>query len=295
MDLLFAGLAPTAAEQAALDRLLGAPLDGWRGNGALGERRHLLLPALHAVHDATGWVSRGALDEIARRLEVAPADVYGVASFYDLFSLTERPPRVVRVCVDLACQAAGSGALVSGLTERCGPPGHGDHWPTCAGGAATWSESPCLGLCERAPAALVTQYGDGLAEAAMAPASLGDLVAALDAGPGGVGPEAPVAAAVPQATGALVPGGNAVPAGPAGGDPGLVLLRRIGLVDPTSLDDYRYHGGYEALRRAVRLGPAGVTREVTDSGLVGRGGAAFPTGRKWAAVAGQPVRPHALV
>jgi NADH-quinone oxidoreductase subunit F len=310
MDLRFAGVAPNEREKTALDALLGAPPgDGgcppdsggvsrqgqqsWRGNGALGERRHLLLPAIHAVHDATGWVSRGALDEIARRLEVAPADVYGVASFYDLFSLTERPPRVVRVCVDLACQAAGSGALVSGLTERCGPPGHGDHWPTCAGGAATWSESPCLGLCERAPAALVTQYGEGLAEAAMAPASLGDLVAALDAGPAGVGPEAPVAAAVPQAAVALVPTGNGGPAG--GRDPRLVLLRRIGLVDPASLDDYRYQGGYEALRRAVRLGPAGVIREVTDSGLVGRGGAAFPTGRKWAAVAGQPVRPHELV
>jgi NADH-quinone oxidoreductase subunit F len=66
-------------------------------------------------------------------------------------------------------------------------------------------------------------------------------------------------------------------------------------VDPASLDDYRHHGGYEALRRAVKLGPAGVIREVTDSGLVGRGGAAFPTGRKWAAVAGQPVRPHELI
>jgi NADH-quinone oxidoreductase subunit F len=185
MDLRFAGVAPNEREKTALDALLGAPLQSWRGNGALGERRHLLLPALHAVHDATGWISRGALDEIARRLEVAPADVYGVASFYDLFSLAERPPRVVRVCVDLACQAAGSGLLVSGLTQRCGPPGHGEHWPTCADGAATWSESPCLGLCERAPAALVTQYGEGLAEAVMAPAVLGDLEAAFDAGPTG--------------------------------------------------------------------------------------------------------------
>ena len=95
MDLRFAGLAPTAAEQAALDRLLGAPLQSWRGNGALGQRRHLLLPALHAVHDAVGWISRGAVDEIARRLDVAPADVYGVASFYARFSLEERPPRVL--------------------------------------------------------------------------------------------------------------------------------------------------------------------------------------------------------
>jgi NADH-quinone oxidoreductase subunit F len=149
MDLQLAGLAPSAVEQAALDDLLGRPLgaENWRGNGALGQRRHLLLPALHAVHDAVGWISRGAVDEIARRLEVAPADVYGVASFYGLFSLTERPPRVLHVCTDLACQA-GAASLTEALRERCGPPGHGDTWPACAGGAATWAESPCLGVCE---------------------------------------------------------------------------------------------------------------------------------------------------
>jgi len=82
---------------------------------------------------------------------------------------------------------------------------------------------------------------------------------------------------------------------PQRGDPSLVLLRRVGVVEPDNLDDYRAHGGYRALRRAVSIGPAAVIREVTDSKLVGRGGAAFPAGRKWAAVAAQPVRPHYLV
>ncbi len=256
MDLRLAGLAASPAEQAALDDLLGLPVHSWQGNGSLGSRRHLLLPALHAVHDATGWISRGAVDEIARRLDVAPADVYGVASFYALFSLEPRPPRVVHVCTDLACRMAGSDALR----------------------AEAIVESPCLGVCERAPAVLVAHYGEDHGDAVIAPASAADLAAALTGEIGGLGPEPPVAAAVPQA-----------------GDPGLVLLRRVGLVDPAGLDDYRYHGGYEALRRAVKLGPVGVIREVTDSGLVGRGGAAFPTGRKWAAVAAQPVRPHELV
>jgi NADH-quinone oxidoreductase subunit F len=226
------------------------------------------LPALHAVHDATGWISRGAVDEIARRLDVAPADVYGVASFYGLFSLEERPPRVAHVCIDLACLMAGADRLVA----RLGPA------PAAGDGPATWLESPCLGLCERAPAMVVAQYGEGHAEAVAAPVSAEGVRAALEEGVAAVGPERDVEDAVPQA-----------------GDPSLVLLRRIGVVDPASLDDYRAQGGYEALRRAVRLGPAGVIREVTDSGLVGRGGAAFPTGRKWAAVAGQPVRPHELV
>jgi NADH-quinone oxidoreductase subunit F len=82
---------------------------------------------------------------------------------------------------------------------------------------------------------------------------------------------------------------------PQAGQPELKLLRRIGVADPDSLDDYRAHGGYAALRRAFELGPEGVIREVIDSGIVGRGGAAFPMGRKWDAVARQPRRPHYLI
>ncbi len=77
--------------------------------------------------------------------------------------------------------------------------------------------------------------------------------------------------------------------------PSTRLLGRIGVVDPASLDDYRAHGGYAALARAIEIGPAAVIAEVTASKLMGRGGAAFPTGRKWAAVADQPAQPHYLV
>src|SRR5262249_38679638 len=75
----------------------------------------------------------------------------------------------------------------------------------------------------------------------------------------------------------------------------LRLLRRVGHVDPDSLDDYRAHDGYGALRRAFELGPEGIIREVVDSRLMGRGGAAFPTGRKWDAVAKTAARPHYVV
>jgi NADH-quinone oxidoreductase subunit F len=76
---------------------------------------------------------------------------------------------------------------------------------------------------------------------------------------------------------------------------GLRLLRRVGEVDPSSIDAYRAAGGYSALRRAIELGPGETIREITDAKLLGRGGAAFPTGVKWKAVAEQSVRPHFVI
>lgn len=261
MDLRFRDVAPAEAERAAVDALLG-PAPG-EGNGLRSTstghearaRRDLLLPALHAVNDRVGWISEGALDYICRRLMVAPAEAYGVATFYAMFSTRPRPERVLHVCTDLACAANGSAAVIDAV--RANPPE-----------GTEWHESPCLGLCERAPAALLLEAGQAPRTAVLAPAA--DLSAEAE--------EPPAEAAVPQA-----------------GDPGLVLLKRVGVVDPESLDDYRANGGYQALRRAFRLGPAGVIREVLDAGLVGRGGAAFPTGRKWDATARQPDHPHYLV
>jgi NADH-quinone oxidoreductase subunit F len=76
---------------------------------------------------------------------------------------------------------------------------------------------------------------------------------------------------------------------------GANLLRRVGVVDPQSLDSYRDHGGLAAMLRAREIGPQAVIELVKDSGLLGRGGAAFPTGRKWESVSKAAARPHYLV
>jgi len=65
-----------------------------------------------------------------------------------------------------------------------------------------------------------------------------------------------------------------------------ITFARVGITDPVSLDDYLAHGGYAGLRRALALQPAAIVQEVLDSGLRGRGGAAFPTGVKWNTVLG---------
>jgi NADH-quinone oxidoreductase subunit F len=275
VDVRLLDVEPTQAERDAVDAFLGPSLAIWTGVDAtenghaahgghdVRSQRHLLLPTLHALHERAGWISPGGLNYVARRLTVPPADVYGVATFYGLFTVEERPARVVHVCDDIACRCAGSEELITQL----GPEGSDL-------GGATWLRSPCLGQCDRAPAALLTEAGEDPVERELTAVDAEGLRAIL----GGATPPPPPSTTPPQA-----------------GEPGLRLLRRVGTVDPESLDDYRAHGGYDALRRALELGPEGVIREVIDSNLVGRGGAAFPMGRKWDAVARQPRRPHYLI
>ena len=228
------------------------------------ERRHLLLPALHALQRAAGWISPGGLDHACAELEVPPAEAYGVATFYHLF--THEPPAAtdtVHVCDDVACRLFGAVDLIDDLRAE------GHHVKA----------SPCLGQCERGPAVMVQRTGAS------------DLtVTAVDNG-SGYGPVAPAEVAVAIAGSASTPSVSL----PQAGDPGLRLLARVGVVDPTSLEDYRAHGGYRALEASLAMGGQQVIAEVAASGLSGRGGAAFPTGVKWRGVADQEGRPRHLV
>ena len=68
-----------------------------------------------------------------------------------------------------------------------------------------------------------------------------------------------------------------------------VALRNTGLIDPKDIDAYISRGGYEALKKALTMTPDEIIEEVTLSGIRGRGGAGFPTGRKWRSAASIPV------
>ncbi len=265
-----------------MDSVLGPPESGWvggprrpgvdgraaRGGHEIRARRSQLLPALHAVQDRIGWISQPALNYISRRLAVPPAEAYGVATFYALYATTPRPPVVAHVCDDIACRVAGAEGICADLERAVGPEGE-----AARDGRIGWKRSPCLGLCDLAPAALVTAAGETALRSTIAPVDAVGVVAALERASG-----TRTASRQVQA-----------------GQRELRLLRRVGASDPSSLDAYRADGGYRALARAFELGPQGVIEEVTASKLMGRGGAAFPTGRKWAAVAPQPAQPHYLV
>src|SRR4051812_18716497 len=169
MDLHVIGPLASPAERAAVDAVLGPPESGWvggprdsgtdghaaRGGHETRSRRSQLIPALHAVQSRIGWISQPALNYICRRLAVAPAEAYGVATFYALFATTARPPVVAHVCDDIACRLAGAEDLAGDLERSLGPAGQpsGD-------GMRTWVRSPCLGLCDAAPAAMLTIAGE---------------------------------------------------------------------------------------------------------------------------------------
>ena len=178
MDLHLTDAQATAEERAAVDSDLGAPESSWQSgerpsaetqavsNSESFGKRHRLLPLLHAIQNRIGWISPGAINYVSLRLDVAPAEVHGVASFYGMFSLTTRPPVVAHVCDDIACVTRGSEGLCAELEGVLGPAGS-----PCSSGRATWLRSPCLGLCERAPAALVSSAGERFRERVLAPAS----------------------------------------------------------------------------------------------------------------------------
>jgi NADH-quinone oxidoreductase subunit F len=279
LDIRTTGGPPTAAEIAAVDGVLGPPESLWeggtrtraddhfaRGGSELRSKRDLLLPVLHGLQDEVGWISRGGLDYACRRLNVPPAEAYGVASFYDRFALAEQPALIVTVCDDIACMCAGADDLCRELETEFGPAG-------TARGGSLWRRSPCLGLCDMGPAALVERSGLDHEEMQIAPITV-DKARAVFTGRAWPGPAR----------------GSPTPRRPTR------MLQRIqGRVDPESINDYRRVGGFEALKRAREMGAAAVIREVTEARLLGRGGAAFPTGRKWESVTKASARPHYLV
>ena len=132
MDLHVSGPLASPAERAAVDAVLGPAESGGRGgprdSGTDGHvargghaaraRRDLLLPVLHSVQARVGWISQPAINYVARRLTVPPAEAYGVATFYALFATRPRPPVVAHVCDDLACRVSGGRELLAATAGK---------------------------------------------------------------------------------------------------------------------------------------------------------------------------------
>src|SRR5687768_8396994 len=220
--------------------------------------RPALLPALHAAQELHGWIAEEAATEVARVLGVPLADVYGVVDFYEMFSREPLGRTVARVCDSPACALAGSDELVNALCRHLKvAPGE-----VSSDGEFTVEHAPCLGLCDHAPALLVGETALGQGDSRQA---------------------AEICARRADKPISFV-----------GGDI-RILTGNCGRGHPASFADYSSGGGYAGLKKALTMTPQDVVAELKTAGLVGRGGAAFPTGIKWEGAANASGQPKYIV
>jgi NADH-quinone oxidoreductase subunit F len=198
--------------------------------------RSSLLPALHAAQKLYGWLPEPVAAEVARALQVPLADVHGVIEFYSLFYNRPVGRRMIRICTDAVCQLKGGDEILSHLCAHHGIQPGG----TALQSDTTIEASPCLGLCEHAPAGMVDAEAETNINLRTDYYELGR-------------PRSRVYGVL------------------------RLLTENCGF-GPTPLASY---GEYAAFKKALSMTPAQVVDEIKASGLVGRGGAAFPTGIKW--------------
>ncbi len=216
--------------------------------------RTALLPALHAAQAIYGYLPEPVAAAVAQALNVPLAEVYGVIDFYTLFYPQPVGHTVVHVCGDAVCAMAGADGMLKMLNRHA----EVSKISLSSEHHITVERAPCLGLCEHAPAMLVK----GAAAARTLDLSVEDILHGKAHRPRSI----------------------------LGGAISL-LTANCGKERPTTLEEYQASGGYSALRQALSITPSQLIELVKSSGLVGRGGAAFPTGLKWesaAAASGSP-------
>ena len=217
-----------------------------------------LLPALHAAQRIDGWISEPVATAVSRALGVPLADVCGVIDFYELFNRQPVGRTIVRVCSAPVCALAGAEAVIEALCRHL----QTEPGDMSSDGAFTVEHAPCLGLCDHAPAVLIGEKAIGAANPAQAEAictqTAGKALSIVD------------------------------------GDIRM-LTSNCGAGRPTSWADYTTRGGYAGLKKALSTTPQATLAEVKAAGLVGRGGAAFPTGVKWEDAANAPDGPKYIV
>jgi formate dehydrogenase subunit gamma len=137
------------AEEAELQRLIASHRD----------QPGALLPILHAVQEAFGYVDDAAVPIIAKALNLSRAEVHGVLTFYHDFRREPCAPHLLQLCRAEACQSVGSEDLAAAVLAKLGVGWHG----TTSDGGLTVEPVYCLGLCACAPSAMldgeVIRYG----------------------------------------------------------------------------------------------------------------------------------------
>lgn len=225
------------------------------------DQKGTLLPLLHDVQNACGnWLPANVMARIAEDYDIHLSYLYGIATFYTLFSLFPRGKYIIRVCESPACHILGFENILEVLESTLGI----RDGETTPDGLFTLELSSCLGVCEVAPAMQINEvvFGNLTKE---------KITEVLDLYRQGKG----VDYRTLEASGGRVRKDLDI-------HKKAVLLRGVGEIDPESITDYLSLGGYESVKKALTaMSPQQVVDVVKSSGLRGRGGAGFPTGLKW--------------
>ena len=217
-----------------------------------GRDRSELIPALFDVQEALGYLPEHAVGRIGKTLHVPLAEIYGVIEFFTMLYTYPTAKTIVRVCTSPMCAMLGGEDALRAAADHLGViPGQSQ-----PDGQFMLEEAPCLGLCDHAPAALL-----------------------------GETPTGPITA---DAVERWITAPQEATLGVVTGEPRR-LTARCGQVNPIDLEAYKAQQGFQALQKALSsMEPVEVIEVIKSSGLVGRGGAAFPTGLKWEYAAGAP-------
>ena len=217
-----------------------------------GGQPEAVLEVLRALHERRGGLSQDAIRDVARALNIPQEQAYGVASFYAMLSIQRQEPQTIRVCDGPPCWLRGANEVRAAADAEFG---------------AGWTvgRTSCLGLCDRAPAALVNNQQCG----PLTPEHISQIKAGWR-------------------------GDQQLYSQPLSGEV-RVLLAGAGEIDPLSIDSALAHGAYQGLKSALEGSLQDVIEEVIGSGVRGRGGAGFPVGQKWRFVALQERSPKYIV
>lgn len=119
--------------------------------GLYPEKRSALMPLCHLAQAQQGYLTKEAMEEIAKLLEIEPAEVFGTVSFYDMFHTEEVGKYLVSVCTNVACLLRGGLELLEHASDKLEVPVGG----TTEDGLFTLEEVECVAHCDKAPCAQV--------------------------------------------------------------------------------------------------------------------------------------------
>lgn len=122
-----------------------------------GDGRGSLIAILDGIQKEGSFLSREALERVAGRLDLPLSQVFGVATFYRIFSLAPRGKRAVKVCLGTACHVKGAGLILERLKRDLGV----DEGGTTPDGAFTLETVRCVGCCSIAPVVMVDETAHG--------------------------------------------------------------------------------------------------------------------------------------